>query len=318
MHSYSLIASAKINLYLEVIRARSDGYHNLVMVLQSIDLADQIDLHPLGTDAINLHCNHPEVPQDDRNLAYKAAALMAEKFPDAFARYGGVEIVIHKRIPVGAGLAGGSTNAAAVLVGLNLMWNLGLSQKELQYLGASIGSDVPFCIVGGTMLATGRGEYLSRLPTLDYLYVVLGKYRNLSVSTAWAYQTFRHQYLNLSSYVPDTLARENHKQREYSEKMVSAIIHCNERQIGQLLYNDLERVVLPEYPQVQRLKEEFQRLGCAGMMSGSGPTVFALTQSQQEAQQVLEAVKEAIGDPNLDLWVSQFTSSSIRVASFSK
>ncbi len=115
MRSYSLIASAKINLYLEIIRDRPDGYHDLLMVLQSIDLADQIDLRPLGTDAIRLYCDHPEVPQDHRNLAYKAVAIMAEKFPDAFAKYGGVDITIHKRIPVGAGLAGGSTNAAIEL-----------------------------------------------------------------------------------------------------------------------------------------------------------------------------------------------------------
>ncbi len=309
MHSYSLMASAKINLYLEIIGARPDGYHNLAMVLQSIDLADQIDLRPLATNAIYLHCDHPEVPQDESNLAYKAAALMAEKFSDAFARFGGVDITIHKRIPVGAGLAGGSTNAAAVLVGLNLMWNLKLNGRQLQHLGSLLGSDVPFCIVGGTMLATGRGEYLSSLPALDHCYVVLGKYRSLSVSTAWAYQTFRHEYLT------DALATEHRQQKMYLEKMVSAITHGNEGRIGQLFHNDLERVVLPKYPQVQQLRDEFQRSGCPGMMSGSGPTVFALTNSQPQAQQVLESVKIAIPDPDLDLWVSKFTRSSIRVAS---
>jgi 4-diphosphocytidyl-2-C-methyl-D-erythritol kinase len=309
MRSYSLSPSAKINLYLEIIGDRQDGYHELAMVLQSIDLADQIDLRPLGTDTISLHCSHPEVPQDHHNLAYQAAALMAAKFPDASNRYGGVDITIHKRIPVGAGLAGGSTNAAAVLVGLNLIWNLGLSQKELQDLGSLLGSDVPFCIVGGTMLATGRGEHLYPLPAMDN-HVVLGKYRSLSVSTAWAYQTFRHQYS--SSYPSKALAIENRKQSAYTESLVSAIARQNERQIGQLLHNDLERVVLPKYPQVQHLREEFQRLGCAAMMSGSGPTVFALTKSKAQAQQVLEDVKATLADPDLDLWVSRFTPNSIR------
>ncbi|MBG1265779.1 4-(cytidine 5'-diphospho)-2-C-methyl-D-erythritol kinase [Nostoc sp. WHI] len=312
MHSYSLMASAKINLYLEIIGARPDGYHDLAMVLQSIDLADQIDLRPLGTNAIHLHCDHPEVPQDESNLAYKAAALMAETFPDVLAKYGGVEITIQKRIPVGAGLAGGSTNAAAVLVGLNLMWNLKLSDKQLQDLGSLLGSDVPFCIVGGTKLATGRGECLSSLPVLDDFYVVLGKYRSLCVSTAWAYQTFRHQYLT------NELARENRQQEVCLEKMMSAIKDRNNGQIGQLLHNDLERVVLPEYPQVQQLRDEFRGLGCAGMMSGSGPTVFALTNSQTQAQQVLESMKIAIPDPDLDLWVSKFRDSSIRVSSLTK
>lgn len=312
MQSYSLIASAKINLYLEIIGARPDGYHNLAMVLQSIDLADQIDLRPLQTNTICLHCDHPEVPQDQNNLAYKAAALMAENFSDAFAKFGGVDITIQKRIPVGAGLAGGSTNAAAVLVGLNLMWDLKLNDKQLQYFGYLLGSDVPFCIAGGTMLATVRGEHLCSLPALDNYYVVLGKYRSLSVSTAWAYQTFRHQYLT------DGVTREHHQQEVHLEKMLSAIAHRNEQEIGQLLYNDLERVVLPQYPQVQRLRDEFQRLGCAGMMSGSGPTVFALTNSQSQAQQVVESIKIAISDPDLELWVSQFTCSSIRVASLTK
>ncbi|MBW4607830.1 MAG: 4-(cytidine 5'-diphospho)-2-C-methyl-D-erythritol kinase [Hassallia sp. WJT32-NPBG1] len=316
MRSYSLIASAKINLYLEIIKDRPDDYHDLVMVLQSINLADRVDLRPLKNDTICLHCNHPEVPQDHRNLAYKAAALMAQKFPDAFAKYGGVDITIDKRIPVGAGLAGGSTNAAAVLVGLNLMWNLRLSISQLQYLGSLLGSDVPFCIVGGTMLATGRGEYLTRLPVIDSFYAVLAKYRSLSVSTAWAYQTFRHQYL--SSHALDTVAVVGCKQRTYSEQMVSAITRHNKKQICQFLHNDLERVVLPKYPQVQKLRDEFQRLGCSVMMSGSGPTMFALTKSQQEAQQVVEAVKMAIPDPDLDLWISKFTDTSIRVESFSE
>ncbi|GAB1542726.1 4-(cytidine 5'-diphospho)-2-C-methyl-D-erythritol kinase [Scytonema sp. NUACC21] len=288
MGSYSLIASAKINLYLEIIGTRPDGYHNLVMVLQSIDLADQIDLHSRSDNAICLHCNHPEVPSDESNLVYKAAALMAAKFPDAFAKHGGVDIKIHKRIPVGAGLAGGSTNAGAVLVGLDSMWKLKLHQRQLQDLGSLLGSDVPFCIVGGTMLATGRGEYLTPLPALDGFYVVLGKYRSLSVSTAWAYQRFRAQFL--SSSVSDAFVVKNLEQPASIENMVSAINYQNQRNIGQLLYNDLERVVLPEYQKVQRLKETFQRLGCATMMSGSGPTVFALTHSQAEAQQVLESV----------------------------
>ncbi|MCY7286637.1 MAG: 4-(cytidine 5'-diphospho)-2-C-methyl-D-erythritol kinase, partial [Cyanobacteria bacterium CAN_BIN43] len=132
MHSYSLIAPAKINLYLEIIGDRPDGYHELAMLLQSIDLADRVDLRLNGTQAIRVHCDEPEVPLDERNLAYKAAALMAEEFSEAYSRYGGVEISIHKRIPIGAGLAGGSTDAAAVLVGLNLMWSLGLTQSELQ------------------------------------------------------------------------------------------------------------------------------------------------------------------------------------------
>ena len=314
MRSYSLVASAKINLHLEIIGDRPDGFHELAMVLQSIDLADRVDLRPLGTEMIQVHCNHPEVPLDQRNLAYKAAALMAEEFPDVFAQYGGVAINIQKQIPVGAGLAGGSTNAAAVLVGLDLMWQLGLTQSELQTLGARIGSDVPFCIVGGTMLATGRGEELAPLPDLDDIHVVLAKYRSLSVSTAWAYQTFRQQFGDTYVSLPKDLAER--RQRVHSGPMVTAIAHRDAAQIGQRLYNDLERVVLPKHPQVLQVREQFQQQGVLGtMMSGSGPTVFALTESKAEAQRVQDAVRAAIADPDLEFWVAQFTNTSIRLAS---
>ncbi|HLO49775.1 MAG TPA: 4-(cytidine 5'-diphospho)-2-C-methyl-D-erythritol kinase [Kamptonema sp.] len=314
MRSYSLIAPAKINLYLEIIGdSPSGGYHELAMVLQSIDLADRIDLRPIGTETIRVRCDDSQVPADKNNLGYRAADLLARQFPTAFARYGGVEIVIHKHIPVAAGLAGGSADAAAVLVGMDLMWELGLTQSELQELGAQLGSDIPFCIAGGTALATGRGEELSPLPDLDNLYVVLAKYRNLSISTAWAYQTYRQQF---SSYycAPDDV--ECRRQRVHSGPMVAAIAHKDAAKIGQLLHNDLEKVALPVYPQVLELRQVFQSLGVLGtMMSGSGPTVFALTESLTEAEQIKEWVKSAIASPDLDLWIAKFTNTGIRIAS---
>ena len=139
MRSYTLTAPAKINLYLEILGDRPDGYHELVMILQSIDLSDQIHLQAISTDTIRVRCDHPQVPTDKTNLAYRAAALMAQQFPNAFAQYGGVEITINKHIPVAAGLAGGSTDAAAVLVGIDLLWRLGLTQSELQELAAVLG-----------------------------------------------------------------------------------------------------------------------------------------------------------------------------------
>jgi len=254
MRSYSLIAPAKINLHLEIIGDRPDGYHELAMVLQGIDLADRVILNANGTDQFRLHCDHPEVPADQSNLAYKAAVLMAQEFPDAFEQYGGANITIDKHIPVGAGLAGGSTNGAAVLVGLDLIWGLGLTQGELQDLAAKLGSDVPFCIAGGTAIATGRGEQLSPLPSIDSLYAVLAKYRSLSVSTAWAYQTYRKQFG--ASYPPiaaigsATATSTPPKQRAHAGDIVAAIMHHDGVKIGKLLHNDLEKVVLPAYPQV--------------------------------------------------------------------
>lgn len=314
MQSYSLIAPAKINLYLEIIGARPDGYHELVMILQNVGLADKIELRPNGTDKFRLHCDHPQVPLGPNNLAYRAAKLMAEQFPGVFANYGGADITIDKHIPVAAGLAGGSVNAAAVLVGLDLMWNLGLTQLELQELGARLGSDVPFCIAGGTALATGRGEELDPLPALNHLWVVLAKYRSLEVSTAWAYQTFRQQFG--STYVSDPESLEDRRQRVHSVGLVGAIVRRDKAKIGQLLYNDLERAVLPAYPQVSQLRQALQLPGVLGvMMSGSGPTVFALTESEAQALQVLEQVKAAISDPDLDLWVTEVSSTGIQLAS---
>jgi 4-diphosphocytidyl-2-C-methyl-D-erythritol kinase len=312
MDSCTLVAPAKINLYLEIIGDRSDGYHELVMVMQSIALADQVELKAIGIDTFRVHCSHPLVPTDTSNLAYRAAQLMAQQFPAAFENWGGAQITIDKQIPVAAGLAGGSTNAAAVLVGLDLMWNLGLTLPELQELGAKLGSDVPFCIGGGTALATGRGEKISALSSLTGTYLVLGKFRSLQVSTPWAYQAFRSEFGN--HYVSDEAGLEARRQRVHSGPMVSAILHHDSRQIGQRLYNDLERVVLPAHPQVSQLREVFHKAGGLGaMMSGSGPTVFAIAESEAEAIQIRDDARSAIPDPDLDLWITQFSTKGTHV-----
>ena len=311
MRSYSLLAPAKINLYLEILGDRSDGYHELAMIMQSIDLADKIDLQSSNNNTIRVHCDHPQVPTDQSNLAYRAAQLMTQQFPSV-AKYGGVEITIHKHIPVAAGLAGGSTDAAAVLVGLDLMWNLGLTQSELQELAAQLGSDVPFCVAGGTAIATGRGEQLSPLPSLDNLYIVLGKHRSLSISTAWAYSTYRASFG--SSYAK-ALSKLESREAVHSGPMVKAIIHENGVEIGQRLHNDLEKVVLPEYPQVLQLRQAFQDNSALGaMMSGSGPSVFALCASYEQAQQLQQQVRTAIPDPDLDLWLAKLCGTGIQVS----
>lgn len=312
MHSYSLIAPAKINLYLEIIGDRADGFHELVMILQSVELADQIDIQSSDTQNIYISCDHPQVPTDETNLAYRAAQLMCNVFPEVHANYGGVSIKIHKRIPVAAGLAGGSGNAAAVLVGINLMWNLGLTQPELQELAAKLGSDIPFCISGGTAIATGRGEKLSALQDLDDIWVVLAKYNHISVSTPWAYKTYRQQYSD--SYVADAAGIKSRSAKVRSSPLVKAITHKNSTEIGKLIYNDLEKVVLPEYPQVAALKAAFAAQNILGtMMSGSGPTVFALCASQEQAIAVKQQVKNQIPDLQLNFWVTKLTSHGIQI-----
>lgn len=314
MHSYSLIAPAKINLYLEIIGSRPDGYHELAMILQSIDLSDQIDIHAASTENIRVYCDHPQVPTDKTNLVYKAAALMAEKFPDAYSNFGGVDISVKKHIPVAAGLAGGSTNAAAVLVGMDLLWDLGLTQSELEELGAVLGSDVPFCIGGGTAIATGRGEQLSPLQSLDNLHIVLAKYRSLEVSTPWAYKTYRQLFG--VNYIQDSEGLAARATAFHSEAMVKAISNKNTTKIVQELHNDLEKVVLPAYPQVLQLRELFaSQAGVLGtMMSGSGPSVFAIVESQAQGEIVRQRVGEAIPDQDLELFVTRTIKHGITIA----
>ena len=314
MQSYSLLAPAKINLLLEIIGDRPDGFHELVMVLQSIELADIIDIQPSDTQDIYIHCDHPEVPKDRTNLAYRAAELMCETFPEEYANYGGVAIKISKNIPVAAGLAGGSGNAAAVLVGINLIWNLGLTQPEIQELAAKLGSDIPFCISGGTAIATGRGEKLATINDLDDIWVVLAKYNNISVSTPWAYKTYRQQYGD--SYINDPAKVSSRTTQVHSSPLLNAISHKNSTEIGKLIYNDLEKVVLPEYPQVAELKSAFVAQDVLGtMMSGSGPTVFALCDSQAKAIAVKQQVKTLINDPHLNFWVTKLSSHGIQIKS---
>jgi 4-diphosphocytidyl-2-C-methyl-D-erythritol kinase len=312
MQSYSLIAPAKINLYLEIIGDRPDGFHELVMIMQSVSLADRLDIQPSGTQKIQIYCDHPQVPTDKTNLAYRAAQLMCDTFPQMYANYGGVNIRIEKNIPVAAGLAGGSGNAAAVLVGINLLWKLGLTQPELQDLAAELGSDIPFCISGGTAIATGRGEQLDELPALKNMWVVLAKYENISVSTPWAYQTYRQQYSD--TYVSDTAGVKSRTAKVSSGSLFKAISHHNNSEIGKLMHNDLEKVVLPAYPPVAELKAAFAAQDVLGtMMSGSGSTVFALCASEAQAIAVQEQVRIQIPDPQLKFWLTKLTTKGIQI-----
>lgn len=314
MHSYTLIAPAKINLYLEIIGDRADGYHELVMILQSIDLADRLELRPNSKQQFRLRCQHPQVPTDNRNLAYRAAELMGREFPETYANYGGVDITLDKQIPVAAGLAGGSADAAAVLLGLDLVWDLGLTQPELRELAAKLGSDVPFCLAGGTAIATGRGEKLDPLQDLENLWVVLAKYRNLAISTPWAYQSYREQFS--SSYLQDAQDVASRTVRVHSGPLVSAISHQESAKIGKLLHNDLEKVVLPAFPQVGQLREAMQAAGGLGtMMSGSGPTVFTLCESAAQAGVVRQKAQNALSNSELDFWIAKLSSTGIKIYS---
>jgi 4-diphosphocytidyl-2-C-methyl-D-erythritol kinase len=267
-------ARAKINLTLDVLYKRADGYHEVEMVMQTIDLSDHLTLQPLAEDCIQISCPIPYIPIDERNLAYKAASLIKRTFD---IRHG-VHIHIEKRIPVAAGLAGGSSDAAAVLRGLNRLWNLNLSLDELAQLGASIGSDVPFCVYGGTAVARGRGEKIERIfHTSPHVWVVLVK-PPIAVSTADVYGAL--DVRNITRH-PDTGA------------MIQALRADNPVPlIAQHLGNVLEEVTFRKHPEVERIKKKMYEFGAQGaLMSGSGPTVFGIADRESRACRIYNAFR---------------------------
>ncbi len=313
----TILANAKINLYLEIVGDRPDGFHELVMVMQSVALCDRITLTPLNTPNTRIECDHPQVPTDASNLAYKAVTLVQKTFPNRTNQFGGVEIHIEKKIPVGAGLAGGSSNAAATLLGLNMLWNLGLTRLELQELGAQLGSDIPFCFVGGCAIATGRGEEVASISHTPKLTVVLAKYSSLSVSTPWAYKTYRQRFEQTYQPIGDRATLEERQARIRSSTMVKALRDLNPPTIGNHLHNDLEKVVLPAHPKVAQLKETMTAAavgqgGLGTMMSGSGPTVFTLCELPEQAEAIAQTIRQQISDLDLQLFVAPFTAYGLR------
>ncbi|PLT32642.1 4-(cytidine 5'-diphospho)-2-C-methyl-D-erythritol kinase [Bacillus sp. V5-8f] len=264
-------APAKINLALDVLFKRPDGYHEVEMVMTTVDLADRIELTENRDGDIRIISHNRFVPDDNRNLAYQAALLLKERF----SINKGVSIAIEKNIPVAAGLAGGSSDAAATLRGLNRLWDLGLSLDELAVIGAEIGSDVSFCVYGGTALAKGRGEKITHLPAPPKCWVILAK-PTIGVSTADVYKRLRLE----NAGHPDVL------------EMLSAIKDHDYNQLCRNVGNILEEVTLPLYPEVANIKDQMKTFGAdAVLMSGSGPTVFGLVEHDSRMQRIYNGLR---------------------------
>ncbi|MFP4978584.1 4-(cytidine 5'-diphospho)-2-C-methyl-D-erythritol kinase [Paenibacillus sp. CN-4] len=265
-------APAKINLMLDVLHKRPDGFHEVEMIMTMVDLADRLELSELPRDTIIITSQAGYIPLDEKNLAFQAARLIKD-------RYGvrrGVHIHLDKHIPVAAGLAGGSSDAAAALRGLNALWELGIPQEELLQLGAELGSDVPFCITGGTALATGRGEKLTPIANPPQCWVVLAK-PPINVSTAEVYGRLRSSRI---------------AKHPSSAAMRAAIEAGDFGAVCGLLGNVLEEVTLPMHPEVRRIKETMEKLGADGvLMSGSGPTVFGLVQKQSKVARIYNGLR---------------------------
>lgn len=264
-------APAKINLSLDVLYKREDGFHEVEMVMTTVDLADRVELSTLRSGVIRVESESRFVPNDERNLAYRAAKLMKEHYQIKE----GVRIFIEKNIPVAAGLAGGSSDAAAVLRGVNEIWGIGASLHELAELGAKIGSDVSFCVYGGTALARGRGEQILELPAPPPCWVVLAK-PTIGVSTQTIYQGFNPK----TAIHPDT------------REMINALRQGDFDAICSQVGNALEGVTTKLHPEVNQIKEQMRQAGAdAVLMSGSGPTVFALAGQDARAQRIYNSLK---------------------------
>lgn len=276
----TLSANAKINLTLDILGTREDGYHEVAMIMQEISLHDTLSMGKINQGislTIVIEGQQGTLPADESNLCWKAAALVQKEYN----LQEGVEIHLTKRIPMAAGLAGGSADAAAVLKGMNHLFRLGMTEARLCELGARLGSDIPFCIMGGTMLATGRGEILTRLPSFPRISVVLAK-PPVGVSTAWAYKTYDAGY---DGPHPD------------NEAMLEAIHGGDAHKAAGLLCNVLEGVTETEHPVIADYKRLMMEHGAmASMMSGSGPTVFGLVREKQQAWHLADTLKKYDGE----------------------
>ena len=283
MKQAKITAYAKINLVLDVLRKREDGYHEVAMVMQAIDLADTIVLAEAKRNWLITDNKH--IPPNMNNLAMRAVTLMQQHY-----QVPPLEVTLEKRIPVAAGLAGGSTDCAAVMLGINEMYKLGLSLAELERLGAELGSDVPFCMGGPTALATGRGEQITKLPDCPDLHFVLVK-PSFGVSTPKVYGNLKLAQI---------------KEHPDVDGCVKALEANSAGGVLQNLGNLLEHSTFELQPNVKLLKDSMMQYGCAHvLMSGSGPTVFAAFEQQADAEQYYQKIRNEYPGAILTRTVSQ-------------
>ena len=273
MRELQLRAYGKINLGLDVVRRREDGYHELRMIMQTVGLFDGLTMKVLPEDEIRLTTNLAFLPTNQNNLIYKAIALLK----DECGIKKGVEARLEKRIPVAAGMAGGSSNAAAALIGMNRLFRLGLSKKQLMEYGVRLGADVPYCIMRGTALSEGIGEILTPLAPMPDCYILLAK-PGISVSTKYVYQNLK---LDADTVHPDI------------DGMVKAINDGNLKGITDRLGNVLETVTIKEYPMIEEIKQYMIGRGAMNaLMSGSGPTIFGIFEQRSTAKKALEGLRQ--------------------------
>lgn len=269
-----LRALAKINLGLDILRKREDGYHEVRMIMQTIQMYDVLKMKKVKKPGISLSVNYPYIPSDERNLVYKAAKLLM----DEFQVKEGVDICLEKFIPVAAGMAGGSSDAAAAMVGINRLFKLGLSERELMDRAVNIGADVPYCIMRGTALAEGIGEKLTRIAQIPDCFVLIGK-PGISVSTKMAYESL--QLDKISSH-PDI------------DGMIRDIEKGDLLTMTEKMGNVFEPGIIEKYPVIGEIKNLMEDNGALkAMMSGSGPTVFGIFDDREKMEAAAAVLRES-------------------------
>ena len=301
------IANAKINLHLEVLGIRNDGFHELAMVMQSINLSDQLKMVKSDDNNITLKSNNNEIGNGEDNLVIKAAKLLRNKVGNTHL---GVDIDLKKNIPIGAGLAGGSTDAAATLVGLNRLWNLNLEISELEDISKEIGSDIPFCISGGRQICFGRGEVLEKLKFNQFgLGIILVKDPSIQVSTPVAYKKYKEQYGH--TYLKDERDFEIKRNITRSDNWSDQFLFHDRKEIK----NDLQKTVCPMAPEVEKSLRILSGLPGSRLvsMSGSGPSCFALFPNYDYANKVLKDHIDEFERAGLSAWACSMMSNGVQL-----
>ena len=300
-------AHAKINLHLEVLGIRTDGFHELAMVMQSINLSDKLKMIKSTDNNITLKSNNKEISNGEDNLIIKAAKLLRNKIGNTQL---GVDIELQKNIPIGAGLAGGSTDAAATLVGLNKLWSLNLKTEELENLSKEIGSDIPFCISGGRQICFGRGEILEKLQFDQFnLGLILVKDPSIQVSTPVAYKKYKEQFSH--TYLQDDSAFKMKRNMIRSIDWSDKSLFEKRREIQ----NDLQQTVCPMAPEVQKSLRILSSLPDSRLvsMSGSGPSCFALFPSYYDANKVLKENFNKFEKAGLSAWACSMMTNGVQL-----
>ncbi|TFB09164.1 4-(cytidine 5'-diphospho)-2-C-methyl-D-erythritol kinase [Candidatus Atribacteria bacterium MT.SAG.1] len=273
MKKIEIDSYSKINLTLNILAKRQDGYHNIETIMQSVNLADRIFIKE-EKEGIRIKCNHPLVPVDTQSLTYRSA----EKILNRYRITKGVKIEINKKIPLASGMAGGSANSASILVGINKLFALNLSNKDLREIGEELGMDVPFCIQNGTALAYHKGEKVIPLPLINPPLWIIIINPGFEIPTKWAYNSLDLDQIK--------------KEKNNIEAMLKALKERELEGIAKNLFNSFEELVIEKYPEIGKIKDRLTEEGALGaLMSGSGPTVFGIARNKEQVLRIYEKLK---------------------------